>query len=199
MSRIMFIMGKSASGKDHIYQSLLEDKDLKLGTVTLYTTRPMREGEVDGREYFFVDDKKASELEMAGKIIELRAYNTQLGIWKYFTVDDGQIDLESDQDYLVIGTLEAYEMYVKHYGKDQIVPIYIEVDDDIRLIRAIERERKQKNPRYDELARRFLADCDDFSEEKLAKNDLSRRFKNNTSLEECLASIKREVFGQAQC
>lgn len=53
MSRIMFIMGKSASGKDHIYQSLLEDKDLKLGTVTLYTTRPMREGEVDGREYFF--------------------------------------------------------------------------------------------------------------------------------------------------
>ena len=195
----MFIMGKSASGKDHIYQSLLEDKDLKLGTVTLYTTRPMREGEVDGREYFFVDDKKASELEMAGKIIELRAYNTQLGIWKYFTVDDGQIDLESDQDYLVIGTLEAYEMYVKHYGKDQIVPIYIEVDDDIRLIRAIERERKQKNPRYDELARRFLADCDDFSEEKLAKNDLSRRFKNNTSLEECLASIKREVFGQAQC
>ncbi len=192
-------MGKSASGKDHIYQSLLEDKDLKLGTVTLYTTRPMREGEVDGREYFFVDDKKASELEMAGKIIELRAYNTQLGIWKYFTVDDGQIDLESGQDYLVIGTLEAYEMYVKHYGKDQIVPIYIEVDDDIRLIRAIERERKQKNPRYDELARRFLADCDDFSEEKLAKNDLSRRFKNNTSLEECLASIKREVFGQAQC
>jgi len=199
VSRIMFIMGKSASGKDHIYQSLLEDKDLKLGTVTLYTTRPMREGEVDGREYFFVDDKKASELEMAGKIIELRAYNTQLGIWKYFTVDDGQIDLESGQDYLVIGTLEAYEMYVKHYGKDQIVPIYIEVDDDIRLIRAIERERKQKNPRYDELARRFLADCDDFSEEKLAKNDLSRRFKNNTSLEECLASIKREVFGQAQC
>lgn len=199
MSRIMFIMGKSASGKDHIYQSLLEDKDLKLGTVTLYTTRPMREGEVDGREYFFVDDKKASELEMAGKIIELRAYNTQLGIWKYFTVDDGQIDLESGQDYLVIGTLEAYEMYVKHYGKDQIVPIYIEVDDDIRLIRAIERERKQKNPRYDELARRFLADCDDFSEEKLAKNNLSRRFKNNTSLEECLASIKREVFGQAQC
>ena len=192
-------MGKSASGKDHIYQSLLEDKDLKLGTVTLYTTRPMREGEVDGREYFFVDDKKASELEMAGKIIELRAYNTQLGIWKYFTVDDGQIDLESGQDYLVIGTLEAYEMYVKHYGKDKIVPIYIEVDDDIRLIRAIERERKQKNPRYDELARRFLADCDDFSEEKLAKNDLSRRFKNNTSLEECLASIKREVFGQAQC
>jgi len=199
VSRIIFIMGKSASGKDHIYQSLLEDKDLKLGTVTLYTTRPMREGEVDGREYFFVDDKKASELEMAGKIIELRAYNTQLGIWKYFTVDDGQIDLESGQDYLVIGTLEAYEMYVKHYGKDQIVPIYIEVDDDIRLIRAIERERKQKNPRYDELARRFLADCDDFSEEKLAKNDLSRRFKNNTSLEECLASIKREVFGQAQC
>ena len=187
MSRIIFIMGKSASGKDHIYQSLLEDKDLKLGTVTLYTTRPMREGEVDGREYFFVDDKKASELEMAGKIIELRAYNTQLGIWKYFTVDDGQIDLESGQDYLVIGTLEAYEMYVKHYG------------NDIRLIRAIERERKQKNPRYDELARRFLADCDDFSEEKLAKNDLSRRFKNNTSLEECLASIKREVFGQAQC
>ena len=56
MPEIAFIMGKSASGKDKIYKTLIEDESLKLNTVTLYTTRPMRSGETDGVEYHFVDD-----------------------------------------------------------------------------------------------------------------------------------------------
>ena len=48
MPEIAFIMGKSASGKDKIYKNLIEDESLKLNTVILYTTRPMRAGETDG-------------------------------------------------------------------------------------------------------------------------------------------------------
>ena len=44
MPEIAFIMGKSASGKDKIYKNLIEDESLKLNTVILYTTRPMRAG-----------------------------------------------------------------------------------------------------------------------------------------------------------
>lgn len=54
MPEIAFIMGKSASGKDKIYKNLIEDESLKLNTVILYTTRPMRAGETDGVEYYFV-------------------------------------------------------------------------------------------------------------------------------------------------
>ena len=69
-------MGKSSSGKDTVYRQLKEDERVKLKNVIMYTTRPMREGEVDGREYYFTDEEILKEYEDKGKIIELRAYNT---------------------------------------------------------------------------------------------------------------------------
>lgn len=63
MPEIAFIMGKSSSGKDHIFKALIEDETLVLSTITMYTTRPMRAGETDGVEYYFVDDNKACEFE----------------------------------------------------------------------------------------------------------------------------------------
>ena len=55
MSRIFFVLGKSCSGKDTIFRYLKEKKELNLKTVVGYTTRPMRVGEENGKEYFFVD------------------------------------------------------------------------------------------------------------------------------------------------
>lgn len=59
-----------------------------------------------------------------------------------------------------------------------MVPIYIEVEDGLRLSRALERERGQQHPKYREMCRRFLADEQDFSQEKLAKAEIDRRFVN---------------------
>ena len=165
MPEIAFIMGKSASGKDKIYKNLIEDESLKLNTVILYTTRPMRE------------------------------YNTVYGVWKYFTADDGQIDLNSGNRYLVIGTLEAYDKFCEFYGKQHIMPIYIEVEDGLRLTRAIHREQKQDNPHYEEMCRRFLADSEDFSEENIAKAGITRRFSNNGELEDCISEVKSAILG----
>lgn len=193
MPEIAFIMGKSASGKDKIFQMLMEDKRLDLKNVTMYTTRPMRNGEAEGVEYHFVDDKRAVELEQSGKIIEMRSYQTMHGVWKYFTADDGQIDLQSGNRYIVIGTLEAYDKFCEYYGKDHILPIYIEVEDGIRLIRAVNREMEQENPKYSELCRRFLADEQDFSEENMQKSGIVKRFSNNGLLEECYEAIVKEI------
>lgn len=60
-----------------------------------------------------------------------------------------------------------------------MVPLYVEVDDRLRLSRALERERKQTEPKYAEMCRRFLADCEDFTEEKIAEAGIVRRFSNN--------------------
>ena len=68
MGKIYYLMGKSASGKDHIYEHLIQETALDLKPFVLYTTRPIRSGEQDGREYFFVDEKRLSELREAGKI-----------------------------------------------------------------------------------------------------------------------------------
>ncbi len=177
MGKIFCVMGKSSSGKDTLYQML--KKELKFDSIVPYTTRPIREGETDGVEYHFVTEEEVAELEEAGKIIELRAYNTVHGIWKYFTADDAQIDLEY-RNYLMIGTVEAYQKLKAYYGEEHLVPIYIEVDDGIRLQRALNREKLQEQPKYAEMCRRFLADEVDFSEEKLAEAGIEKRFVNKT-------------------
>lgn len=176
MGKIFYICGKSSSGKDTLYKMILEKiPDLK--TIILYTTRPIREGEQEGVEYYFVDEKKVKELEGARKIIELRNYKTVHGSWKYFTVDDHQVDL-SNENYLVIGTLESYQKMKEYYGETHLVPLYIELEDGERLMRAVMREREQAQPRYEELCRRFLADAEDFSEENISQTGIKRRFQN---------------------
>lgn len=191
MGKIYCICGKSSTGKDTIYKRILSDESLSLNNIVTCTTRPIREGEVDGREYRFITDEQAVKLEADGKVIELRAYNTVHGIWKYMTVDDGNVDL-ANKDYLIIGTLESYVKCRSYFGTENILPIYIEVDDGVRLERALEREKKQDNPKYEEMCRRFLADAKDFSNEKLEEAGIKDKFINN-SLDECVEEIREYI------
>lgn len=194
MAKIFFVLGKSCSGKDTIFQHLKKDKKLNLITVTGYTTRPMREGETDGEEYFFVDRDKFTELKQQGKVIECRDYNTVHGVWSYFTVDDGQINLAKG-NYIYIGTLESYKKMVEYYGSDMVVPLYIQVETGERLQRAVSRERSQKEPKYAELCRRFLADEEDFKEENIIEAGIRKRY-DNIVLENCIAEIVKTIENQ---
>lgn len=191
MGKIFYIMGKSSSGKDTIYSRLLEDGELGLSRIVLYTTRPMREGEKEGREYHFTDTACFERLQEQGKVIESRTYQTVYGPWTYFTADDGTLEL-AEHSYLGIGTLESYRGMKKYYGEENVVPVYVEVDDGERLRRAIRREELQKKPKYEEMCRRFLADAEDFSKEKLQQAGISKRFLN-TELENCIKEIKNSI------
>ena len=187
MGRIFYLMGKSSTGKDSFYKKLISDETLGLKKIVMYTTRPIRAQEKNGEEYFFVNDERLARLEADGKVIERRSYNTVHGVWHYFTVCDDQIDLTKDS-YVVIGTLESYVASKKYFGEGVLVPIYIEVDDGVRLQRALDREREQSKPKYREMCRRFIADSDDFSEENIAAAGITRRFENDV-FEKCLAEI----------
>lgn len=195
MGTIYCIIGKSSTGKDTIYKRLLQREDLKLKKVVPYTTRPIREHEVEGVEYHFVNERKRRALEAEGKIIEGRSYETVYGRWDYFTVDDGQIDL-STGDYLIIGTLEAYGMLKDYYKNSQIVPIYIEVEDGVRLERALHREKKQIPPKYEEMCRRFLADCRDFSPARLAEYGVTNIFHNEGEVDATVEAIAEFIKGR---
>ena len=148
-------------------------EELPLRTIVPYTTRPLREGEENGREYHFVGEAGLARLRAQGRVIECRTYQTVHGPWSYFTVDDGQVNL-AQASYLVIGTLESYIKMQQYYGSEALVPIYIYVEDGERLQRALNRERLQSVPRYAELCRRFLADEEDFSGEKLRNAGITR-------------------------
>lgn len=188
---IYLIMGKSSTGKDTVFEEILSDKSVGMCRMVGYTTRPKRSHEQDGREYFFVSRERMLELEAREKVIERRTYHTVHGDWDYFTVDDGRVS--DGGKYLYIGTLESYVKLRDYYGEEAVWPFYIEVEDGLRLSRALKREMEQQKPKYAELCRRYLADETDFSEEKLLACGIRKRYRNDGDLDACLAEIKSDI------
>lgn len=187
--KIIYIVGKSSVGKDTIYQIL--KKKLNIKTYVMYTTRPIRTGEKNGVDYYYLKQEEMEKYikETDSKVMEYRTYNTVYGPWTYATIIDKQFD--ADEDMLMEGTLESYNAVRKYFVNNEnvnLIPIYIEVDDGVRLERALKREREQENPKYEELCRRFLADSKDFSEEKIKESGITKRFQNN-NIEECVQEI----------
>lgn len=191
MGKIYIIMGKSATGKDTIYKRLITNESLMLQSIVTYTTRPIRSGEKNGVEYHFCDEDTLNNAGSNGSLIEHRQYDTIHGLWHYFSVDDGSLNLEQ-YDYLIIGTLEMYNSYLKYFGTNKIVPIYIYVDDYTRLRRALDREALTNNPKYAELCRRFLADCEDFSEEKLKESGIDSGIVND-EIDNCVETVIKYI------
>lgn len=186
MGHIFYLMGKSASGKDSLFERLLASS-LPLKPIVPYTTRPPREFESEGVEYHFVGEERLAKLAEQGRVVEQRVYQTVHGPWIYATVDEGQWDFERES-YLAIGTLSSYLSFCRYFGRDRLVPLYIEVEDGERLTRAIEREKKREKPEYEEMCRRFLADQADFSEERLMEAGIEKRYVNQ-DFEACLGEL----------
>lgn len=187
--KIIYIVGKSSVGKDTIYKILKQRMNVK--PYVLYTTRPIRTGEENGVNYYYLkqEEMEKSINEKNSKVMEYRTYNTIYGPWTYATIIDNQF--ESNKDLLMEGTLESYNAVKKYFENNEkvkVIPIYIEVDDGIRLERALKREREQENPKYEELCRRFLADSKDFSESKIIESGIKRRFQN-INIEDCIKEI----------
>lgn len=196
MGKIVYLMGKSSTGKDTIYKNLLSENRFGLKKIIPYTTRPIRIKESNGVQYFFTDEAGYNELLQSGRVIEHRTYNTYHGLWRYFTVDDGRIDLDKES-YICIGTLESYESTKAYFGEEKMVPVLIELDDGARLQRALDRERKQSEPKYEEMCRRFLADSEDFAEEKIQRAGIKTRFYNE-NLSQCLKEIDAYIEKELQ-
>ena len=186
------IIGKSCSGKDTIFSRLIGDPELSLKRLVTCTTRPKRPGEEEGVEYRFFSENAFREIESAGRLIEKRQYETRLGTWYYFTADDTDV---SAGRYLVIATVDSCASYIARWGKENVMPIYIEAADHTILMRYIRREEKREEPRYDEVCRRFLADKEDFSEERLSSIGVEARFSTEDSPDVCAGRIAEFLKG----
>ena len=192
--KIIYIVGKSSVGKDTIYQILKKKMNVK--TYVMYTTRPIRTGEKDGIDYYYLKNEEMENYinEVNSKVMEYRTYNTVHGPWTYATIIDKQFD--SDEDMLMEGTLESYNAVRKYFANNEkvnLIPIYIEVDDGVRLERALKRERQQDNPKYEELCRRFLADSKDFSEDKIRECGITKRFQN-INVDDCVQEVLDYIY-----
>lgn len=196
MGKIVILMGASNSGKDTIFARLIKENPYQLQKIVLCTTRPIRDGEVEAREYYFKTLLQMEEMKRQNQIIELRSYNTMHGIWHYFTGTQN-IDL-TQNNYITINTLVGYDQFITYYGKDHILPILLQVDDGVRLQRALDRERTQANPKYEEMCRRFLADAKDFSLENIQKRNIPQDniIDNSNDFEDTLQEVNKVLEKQ---
>ncbi|MDE5587019.1 MAG: guanylate kinase, partial [Bacilli bacterium] len=189
MGKIVVCMGKSSSGKDTIVKELLRKNKYHLQKIVPSTTRPIRFGEVNGQEYYFNTEEEMWRLDREHKIIERRKYDTEHGTWYYYTTNQG-IDLEK-HNYITMNTLEGLDGYIEHYGRDKIISLLIDLEDGERFQRALDREKKQEEPKYAELCRRFLADSKDFSKENIERRKITKIINNQHGIEQTLEEVNK--------
>ncbi len=184
MNKLIVLCGKSGSGKDAIMRVML-DRFCNLKPVVSDTTRPMREGEVDSREYNFITAEKFNELEKNGEYIEARKYNTvQNGdpsVW-YYGINRNSIDLET-YNYITIVDLEGLEVLKNKFGAN-VVSIYIDTEDEIRETRAMQRGGFDKT----EWDRRLVDDAVKFSQYHVF-NSVDYLVSNNDEIAKAVESV----------
>ena len=126
MGKIIMLMGHNGSETELINSYILTRQEFskyKIKEIVLHTTRPIRDGELNGINYFFNSAEEMNILEE--KIVEKRTFETMNGLIHYFTCVD---DINLDNNYITISSIESYDSYVKHYDESSIVPIFIKTE-----------------------------------------------------------------------
>lgn len=159
---IIAICGKSASGKDTLFKELIKDGYTPLISTT---SRPMREGEKDGREYYFITREEFEKRLEDNRFIEYRTYNTLVNnvsdTW-YYGMEKQNLD--PDKIYIVILDLQGVAAFKDIYG-DKVCAIYVGAYDHQRIQWAMSRGSFDQT----EWDRRFKDDEIKFSFDKVSK------------------------------
>lgn len=188
---ITILCGKSACGKDSILRELV--KNQTMSPLISHTSRPIREGEIEGREYHFVGRDTFEKMIQNDRMIEYRSYTTKVGgrpdTW-YYGLSKESIDKDAvkENDYVVILDLEGAKNLIDYLGKDRIFVCYVEAGDEIRTQRANSRGSFDE----EEWNRRLLADKDDFSETKVA-DIADYRLVNEGTLSDSVSELKNVI------
>lgn len=139
MNKLFILLGRAASGKDSVMESLLPKlSPLNINKLPSNTTRPKREGEVEGREYHFSTLHEFDTLYQHNKIAEYAIYNTKQGFWCYYTK---QTDLEllNDTSLIAIKNPLGYRQLASGKYKKNIVTILLDCPEYILKERYLKR------------------------------------------------------------
>lgn len=183
---LIVFMGSSAVGKDTLLN--LISKKYNIPICVSSTTRPMREGEIDGREYHFISNDKFKEDFENSKFIEYRQYSTANGTW-YYGLSKDSVDIFTNQ--LVIVDQQGYYSLVQEYGQENVLGILLVAPEKIKIKRALSRETRADKKFYEEFYRRMLDDINAFNEVILDRNVFKVQ---NIELEDAKIQIESILF-----
>ena len=139
-NKIIVLVGKSASGKDSVAKILVQ-KLPGLNAVISTTSRPMREKETEGVDYFFIEKEEFIAKIKEGSFWEHSSYDTykkgERDHW-YYGLDRNKVDLYNS-DYIIPADLPRLEQLKKKFGS-RVIAVYIDVPDNDRRMRAVARD-----------------------------------------------------------
>ncbi len=169
MYKIIALIGQAGAGKDSIMQAVLKEAP-GLHEIISCTTRPKREGEKEGVNYFYLTKEQFAEKVLNMEMLEATCFND----WFYGTslqsLDESVINIGVFNPDGIDALLESPLVEVTVY--------YVHATDKNRLIRQLNRE---ENPNVNEVLRRFKTDKEDFSdldfEFQVLPNDTQEEFK----------------------
>lgn len=153
--KLIAIIGRSASGKDYLFRHTLE-KNRNLNPVIHYTTRPRRNGEVEGKDYFFITETEFQQKENNYEFFSITSFRD----WRY-GVDSNSFDSKK----INIGIFNPFELrQLYEFFKDrfQLIIIETQADELSRYQRSLERLQPFDEEGLQEMCRRNLADEEDF-------------------------------------
>ena len=181
MYNIIALVGEAGCGKDTLMQGILNKYPLKFNEIISCTTRPMREGESHGVNYYFLTPDEFAEKILNEEMLEAVSFNG----WCYGTCYD---TLRSD--CLNIGVFNPNGIRTFLAMKDMNVKVFrIKCSDKERLLRQLNREN---NPNVDEIIRRFGADKSDFVDLEFeyieVKNETKEDFE--LAIEQIMSSLE---------
>lgn len=186
--KIIAICGKAGSGKDTILQRVVAACP-QLHEIVSCTTRPMREGEADGINYFYLTGEQFGEKVLRGEMLEATCFND----WFYGTSYDS---LRSDCVNIAVLNPEGIDSIAAHKNIEMVV-FYVEAKDKTRLLRQLNRET---DPDVYEIIRRFRADELDFEDLDFHHNVLINETKEdldyNVQVIEAAAKRLKARIGQ---
>jgi guanylate kinase len=178
MKIIIALIGKSGAGKDTILKELCLRNPFYNNIVSC-TTRPPRENEMNGIDYYFISDQLFAEKILNGDMLEATMFNN----WGYGTM------LSSLKDGINIGVFnpDGFRYLTElHNDNIKVIGFYVHCNDKIRLLRQLNRE---SDPDVKEIVRRYTTDEFDFSE---LEYDVDYNIRNETEeqLYECATIIQ---------
>ena len=153
--KLIAIIGRSASGKDYLFQHTLKSNP-NLNPVIHYTTRPRRDGEVEGKDYFFITETEFQHKESNYDFFSITSFRD----WKY-GIDSNSFDSKKI-NIGIFNPFELRQLYEFFRDKFQLFIIETQADELSRYQRSLERLKPFDEEGLQELCRRNLADKEDF-------------------------------------
>ena len=152
MFKVIALFGPSGSGKDTLLNYIVNKYPDQFNKIISYTTRPMREKEVNGEDYFFISAENFAERVLSGTMLEATQW-----CGNFYGSDIS----EFDQTKINIGVFDEQGVECLLGTSDlEVIPIFITAEDKTRLLRILNREQ---SPDCEKICKRFLEDKERFN------------------------------------